>query len=66
MDSRNANRIAIATVINMLDSVVTPDADTARRIIDIIVQLEDIAEFANGARVDKWRERLGEEERNGR
>lgn len=66
MDSRNANRIAIATVINMLDSVVAPDADTARRIIDIIDQLEDIAEFVNGARVDKWRERLGNEARNGR
>ena len=66
MDSKNANRIAFASVINTLDSVVTPDADTARQIIDIIDQLEGIAEFVNGARVDKWRERLDKEARNGR
>ena len=40
MDSKNANRIA--TVIGTLNSVTTKDADTARWIIDIIDQLEEI------------------------
>ena len=64
MDSKNANRIAFASVINTLDSVVTPDADTARQIIDIIDQLEEIVAINNDARVDEWRKRLGA--RNGR
>lgn len=57
MDSKNANRID--TVIGTLNSVVTKDADTARWIIDIIDQLEEIVDLSNGARVDKWRESLG-------
>ena len=40
MDSKNANRIT--TVIGTLNSVTTKDADTARWIIDIIDQLEEI------------------------
>ena len=62
MDSKNANRIT--TVINSLNSVTTKDADTARWIIDIIKQLEEIAAINNDARVDEWRKRLGA--RNGR
>ena len=62
MDSKNANRIT--TVINSLNSVTTKDADIARWIIDIIKQLEEIAEINNDARVDEWRKRLGS--RNGR
>ena len=62
MDSKNANRIT--TVINSLNSVTTKDADTARWIIDIIEQLEEIVAINNDARVDEWRKRLGA--RNGR
>ena len=62
MDSKNANRIA--TVIGTLNSVTTKDADTARWIIDIIDQLEEIVAINNDARVDEWRKRLGA--RNGR
>ena len=62
MDSKNANRIT--TVINSLNSVTTKDADTARWIIDIIEQLEEIVAINDDARVDEWRKRLGE--RNGR
>ena len=62
MDSKNANRIA--TVIGTLNSVTTKDADTARWIIDIIEQLEEIVAINNDARVDEWRKRLGA--RNGR
>ena len=57
MDSKNANRIA--TVIGTLNSVTTKDADTARWIIDIIEQLEEIVAINNDARVDEWRKRLG-------
>ena len=57
MDSKNANRIT--TVINSLNSVTTKDADTARWIIDIIDQLEEIVAINNDARVDEWRKRLG-------
>ena len=57
MDSKNANRIA--TVIGTLNSVTTKDADTARWIIDIIDQLEEIVAINNDARVDEWRKRLG-------
>ena len=57
MDSKNANRIT--TVINSLNSVTTKDADTARWIIDIIEQLEEIVAIDNDARVDEWRKRLG-------
>ena len=57
MDSKNANRIA--TVIGTLNSVTTKDADTARWIIDIIDQLEEIVAIDNDARVDEWRKRLG-------
>ena len=62
MDSKNANRIT--TVIGTLNSVTTKDADTARWIIDIIEQLEEIVAINNDARVDEWRKRLGV--RNGR
>ena len=62
MDSKNANRIT--TVINSLNSVTTKDADTARWIIDVIEQLEEIAAINNDARIDEWRKRL--EARNGR
>ena len=62
MDSKNANRIT--TVINSLNSVTTKDADTARWIIDIIEQLEEIVAINDDARVDEWRKRLGA--RNGR
>ena len=47
-----------------LNSVTTKDADTARWIIDIIDQLEEIVAINNDARVDEWRKRLGA--RNGR
>ena len=57
MDSKNANRIT--TVIGTLNSVTTKDADTARWIIDIIDQLEEIVAIDNDARVDEWRKRLG-------
>ena len=57
MDSKNANRID--TVIGTLNSVTTKDADTARWIIDIIDQLEEIVAIDNDARVDEWRKRLG-------
>ena len=57
MDSKNANRIA--TVIGTLNSVTTKDVDTARWIIDIIEQLEEIVAINNDARVDEWRKRLG-------
>ena len=62
MDSKNANRIT--TVIGTLNSVTTKDADTARWIIDIIEQLEEIVAINDDARVDEWRKRLGV--RNGR
>ena len=57
MDSKNANRIT--TVIGTLNSVTTKDADTARWIIDIIEQLEEIVAINNDARVDEWRKSLG-------
>ena len=57
MDSKNANRIT--TVIGTLNSVTTKDADTARWIIDIIEQLEEIVAINDDARVDEWRKRLG-------
>ena len=57
MDSKNTNRIT--TVIGTLNSVTTKDADTARWIIDIIEQLEEIVAIDNDARVDEWRKRLG-------
>ena len=56
MDSKNTNRIT--TVINSLNSVTTKDADTARWIIDIIEQLEEIVAINNDARVDEWRKRF--------
>ena len=62
MDSKNVCRIS--TAIGTLNSVTTKDADTARWIIDIIEQLEEIVVIDNDARVDEWRKRLGE--RNGR
>ena len=63
MDSKNVCRIS--TAIGTLNSVTTKDADTARWIIDIIEQLEEItAVDDDDARVDEWRKRLGE--RNGR
>ena len=62
MDSKNVCRIS--TAIGTLNSVTTKDADTARWIIDIIEQLEEIVVIDNDARVDEWRKRLGA--RNGR
>ena len=57
MDSKNANRIT--TVIGTLNSVTTKDADTARWIIDVIEQLEEItAVYDDDARVDEWRKRF--------
>ena len=56
MDSKNANRIA--TVIGTLNSVTTKDADTARWIIDVIEQLEEITAVDDYARVDEWRKRF--------
>lgn len=57
MDAKNANRIN--TVIGTLNSMTTKDAETARWIIDIIEQLEEIVEVDNYARVDEWRKKLG-------
>ena len=62
MDSKNANRIT--PVINSLNSLTPTDPDTARWIIDIIEQLEEIVAINDDARVDEWRKRLGA--RNGR
>ena len=62
MDPKNVCRIS--TAIGTLNSVVTKDADTARRIINIIDQLEEITAVDDDARVDEWRKRLGA--RNGR
>ena len=56
MDSKNANRIT--TVIGTLNSVTTKDADTARWIIDVIEQLEEITAVDDDARVDEWRKRF--------
>ena len=56
MDSKNANRIT--TVIGTLNSVTTKDADTARWIIDVIEQLEEITAVDDYARVDEWRKRF--------
>lgn len=56
MDSRNVNRIT--TVISTLNSVTTKDADTARWIIDIIDQLQEIVAIDDDARVDEWRKRF--------
>ena len=57
MDAKNANRIT--TAINSLNSVTTKDADTARWIIDVIEQLEEITAVDDDARIDEWRKRLG-------
>ena len=57
MDPKNVCRIS--TAIGTLNSVTTKDPDTARWIIDIIDQLEEIVAINNDARVDEWRERLG-------
>ena len=62
MDSKNVNRIT--TAINSLNSVTTKDADTARWLIDVIEQLEEITAADDDARIDEWRKRLGA--RNGR
>ena len=57
MDSKNASRIK--TAINSLNCVTTKDADTARWIIDVIEQLEEItAVDDDDARVDEWRKRF--------
>ena len=57
MDSRNANRIT--TAIDALNSMTTKDADTARWLIDVIEQLEEIATVGDDVRIDVWRKRLG-------
>ena len=62
MDSKNTSRIT--TVIGTLNSVTTKDADTARWLIDVIEQLEEITAADDDARIDEWRKRLGA--RNGR
>ena len=56
MDSKNANRIT--TVIGTLNSVTTKDPDTARWIIDIVEQLEEIVAIDDEARIDEWRKRF--------
>ena len=57
MDSKNASRIK--TAINSLNCVTTKDVDTARWIIDVIEQLEEItAVDDDDARVDEWRKRF--------
>ena len=56
MDSKNANRIK--TAINSLNCVTTKDVDTARWIIDVIEQLEEITAVDDYARVDEWRKRF--------
>ena len=56
MDPKNVCRIS--TAIGTLNSVVTKDADTARRIINIIDQLEEITAVDDDARVDEWRKRF--------
>ena len=56
MDPKNVCRIS--TAIGTLNSVVTKDADTARRIINIIDQLEEITAVDDYARVDEWRKRF--------
>ena len=50
MDSKNTSRIK--TAINSLNCVTTKDADTARWIIDVIEQLEEITAVDDDARVD--------------
>lgn len=62
MDSKNASRIK--TAINSLNCVTTKDADTARWLIDVIEQLEEITAVDDDARIDEWRKMLGA--RNGR
>lgn len=56
MDAKNGNRIT--TVIDALNSVTTKDEDTARWIIDIIEQLQEIATINDDARIDVWRKRF--------
>ena len=56
MDSKNASRIK--TAINSLNCVTTKDVDTARWIIDVIEQLEEITAVDDYARVDEWRKRF--------
>ena len=62
MDSRNGNRIT--TAIDALNSITTKDEDTARWVIDVIEQLQEIVTIRDDARIDEWRKRL--EVRNGR
>ena len=62
MDSRNGNRIT--TAIDALNSITTKDEDTARWVIDVIEQLQEIVTIRDDARIDEWRKRLGA--RNGR
>ena len=62
MDSKNASRIENA--ISALNSVTTEDSTSARWIIDVIDQLEEIISINSGAPITEWRKRLGE--RNGR
>ena len=57
MDPKNVCRIS--TAIGTLNSVTTKDANTARRIINIIEQLEEITAVDDDARIDEWRKRLG-------
>ena len=62
MDAKNGNRIT--TVIDALNSITTKDEDTARWLIDIIEQLQEIVTINDDVRIDVWRKRL--EARNGR
>ena len=62
MDSRNGNRIT--TAIDALNSITTKGEDTARWVIDVIEQLQEIVTIRDDARIDEWRKRL--EVRNGR
>lgn len=57
MDSKNASRIKNA--ISALNSVTTEDSTTARWIIDVIDQLEEVISNNSGTHITEWRERLG-------
>ena len=56
MDAKNANRIQ--TAIKTLNAITTKDRETARWMIDIIDQLNEIAAIDDDARIDEWRKRF--------
>ena len=57
MDSKNASRIKNA--ISALNCVTTECPTTARWIIDVIDQLEEIISINSGAPITEWQKRLG-------